>query len=776
MDEARKHDMNDAPSTRTTDETDVTHQLVDPDGNYRREGLETVVRGVGVAQRGLDYALVAIMGPQSSGKSTLLNALFGTSFREMNAMHGRKQTTRGVWVAKAPKCHERCTIVLDMEGSDGRERGEHDTYEKQTALFAMAVADVLIVNMWCHDIGRETGAGKPLLRTVMQVNFKLFHPTKTVLLFIIRDRSKTPKDKLEQVLREDMEKLWDSINKPEKHRDSQLQEFFDIKFVTLPNYEEKEEEFRAETTLLRRKFSDPEEPSSLVPHRANVPIDALPLSAEKIWETIVENKDLDLPAHQVMIATVRCDQIAYEQLLVLRDSNTWKDFVRKCEQALVEDFANEAAAHLEGCLTAYDEDSMYFDEDVRTTKKEELVVKFSELVVPPLESQLNFLLEGLLVRGAKSLEDFLSKGQGFAKAADACTTTCMKEFDAWAQACLSIGSRDVLCVPVRHAEKALKSAFEDMLAKRRSKGIQTVRKEISAKIADILSEPVLALLEEPTSSLWRSLSNKVTEASDEGCALLKSQLEGFALSEEELRGHCKDLRTLAEELVEGRVKEAAQHVVPRMRNAFNTSFMKDSRGLPRTWARREDIPSITKQAYLRAADTLALLCVQQLGPKDDSTLEAVEDAQSSIRRLAMSTAKDEDASSALLSKRAWPHALLTPAECVRAWSRFDADAQLAVSQAMATQEAHARAARASLPPWWALAAIAVLGMDEFMAVVKSPLLLLVVVGLVVIARIIHLRFGGFQPAIAAAAVALAGGRAPFQGEGTSAGSSRPKHD
>jgi hypothetical protein len=36
----------------------------------------------------------------------------------------------------------------------------------QTALFAMASADVLLVNMWCHDIGREHGAGKPLLKTV----------------------------------------------------------------------------------------------------------------------------------------------------------------------------------------------------------------------------------------------------------------------------------------------------------------------------------------------------------------------------------------------------------------------------------------------------------------------------------------------------------------------------------------------------------------------------------------------------------------------------------
>jgi hypothetical protein len=83
----------------------------------------------------------------------------------------------------------------------------------------MASADVLLVNMWCHDIGREHGAGKPLLKTargsqhtcqralclvslcaltsraasccwrqVFQVNLKLFSPRRTVLVFVIRDR------------------------------------------------------------------------------------------------------------------------------------------------------------------------------------------------------------------------------------------------------------------------------------------------------------------------------------------------------------------------------------------------------------------------------------------------------------------------------------------------------------------------------------------------------------------------------------------------------------
>lgn len=66
----------------------------------------------------------------------------------------------------------------------------------QAALFALAVADVLLVNIWCHDIGREHGSGKPLMKTIFQVNLKLFAPEpnrrKTVLLFVIRDKSKTP--------------------------------------------------------------------------------------------------------------------------------------------------------------------------------------------------------------------------------------------------------------------------------------------------------------------------------------------------------------------------------------------------------------------------------------------------------------------------------------------------------------------------------------------------------------------------------------------------------
>lgn len=73
-------------------------QLIDEKGAFNEAALVDFCKAVKLAECGLSYAVVAIMGPQSSGKSTLLNHLFGTKFREMDALMGRNQTTKGVWL------------------------------------------------------------------------------------------------------------------------------------------------------------------------------------------------------------------------------------------------------------------------------------------------------------------------------------------------------------------------------------------------------------------------------------------------------------------------------------------------------------------------------------------------------------------------------------------------------------------------------------------------------------------------------------------------------
>ena len=80
-----------------------------------------------MAPLGGGYKCVAVIGCQSSGKSTLLNLVFGTSFEMMDDSTGRQQTTKGIWMTHN---EEKNTLILDIEGTDSKERGEsHLTFE-----------------------------------------------------------------------------------------------------------------------------------------------------------------------------------------------------------------------------------------------------------------------------------------------------------------------------------------------------------------------------------------------------------------------------------------------------------------------------------------------------------------------------------------------------------------------------------------------------------------------------------------------------------------------
>lgn len=73
------------------------------------------------------------------------------------------------------KSSEKRILVFDIEGTDSKERGEHRlTFEQTTSLFALAISDVLLINMWTSDIGRYSASNYGLLRVIFEVNLKLF--------------------------------------------------------------------------------------------------------------------------------------------------------------------------------------------------------------------------------------------------------------------------------------------------------------------------------------------------------------------------------------------------------------------------------------------------------------------------------------------------------------------------------------------------------------------------------------------------------------------------
>lgn len=87
-----------------------------------RSAIEQVCSILGPVDR--NYYNVAIIGVQNSGKSTLLNNLFGTNFSVLKALAGTR-TTRGIWVS-LDKTEN--IIVMDVEGNDSMDRAEEQVF------------------------------------------------------------------------------------------------------------------------------------------------------------------------------------------------------------------------------------------------------------------------------------------------------------------------------------------------------------------------------------------------------------------------------------------------------------------------------------------------------------------------------------------------------------------------------------------------------------------------------------------------------------------------
>ncbi|XP_012856709.1 PREDICTED: protein ROOT HAIR DEFECTIVE 3 homolog 1-like isoform X2 [Erythranthe guttata] len=729
-----------------------TH-LIDGDGEFNAGGIDNFMKEVKLAECGLSYAVAAIMGPQSSGKSTLLNHLFGTNFREMDAFRGRSQTTKGIWLAHCVGI-EPCTLVMDLEGTDGRERGEDDTaFEKQSALFALAVSDIVLINMWCHDIGREQAANKPLLKTVFQVMMRLFSPRKTTLIFVIRDKTRTPLENLEPVLREDIQKvflmqllniclmyfitvglisscssfcdppakIWDAVPKPEAHRETPLSEFFNVEVVALSSFEEKEEQFREQVASLRQRFFHSIAPGGLAGDRRGVvPASGFSFSAQQIWKVIKENKDLDLPAHKVMVATVRCEEIANEKFSSFIENEEWHELEQTVQYQSVPGFGRKLTSILNVCLSEYDAEATYFDEGVRTSKRKQLEDKLLQLVQPAYQFMLGHIRSGTLDKFKEAFDTALKEGKGFASAARDCTEYSILQFDE-ASAGADIDQANWDSSKVR---EKLRRDIDAHITAVRGANLSELTSLYETKLNEALADPVEALFDGASNDTWPAIKKLLRRETETAVTGFSNELLGFEMDEATKNKMLSNLENHARGIVEAKAKEEAGRVLIRMKDRFSTLFSHDAESMPRIWTGKEDIRAITKTARSASVKLLSIMAAIRLDDEADnieSTLSlALVDPKASA-------SSNKSISADPLASSTWDKVpssktLLTPVQCKSLWRQFKTETEYTVGQAIAAQEA-SRRNNNWLPPPWAILALLILGFNEFMTLLRNPLYL-----------------------------------------------------
>nr|GEV40445.1 protein root hair defective 3-like [Tanacetum cinerariifolium] len=165
--------------------------------------------------------------------------------------------------------------------------------------------------------------------------------------------------------------------------------------------------------------------ADVVPHYDNIHV-VFVSTPHQIWKVIKENKDLDLPAHKVMVAIVRCEEIANEKYSSFVANEDWQELEEAVQSHLVPGFGKKLSSLLQKCLSRYDEEATYFEDSVRSSKRKQLEEKLLKVAY---QLMLEHIRSVTLDNFKKVLNDALNSGQGFAAAARDCINKFAKLFD-----------------------------------------------------------------------------------------------------------------------------------------------------------------------------------------------------------------------------------------------------------------------------------------------------------------------------------------------------------
>ena len=665
--------MSNHASSTPSRESQVGIQVIDEDQNFKwgthcpcglhaaddpSEGLTQYLTTKEFVNAGFNYHVVSVFGSQSTGKSTLLNHLFGTRFSVMSE-NERRQTTKGIWMSSNAARHgpgkegtmARNILVMDVEGTDGRERGEDQDFERKAALFALATSEVLIVNIWEHQVGLYQGANMGLLKVVFEVNLDLFlrgRPKdarqRSLLFFVIRDHlGTTPLSNLQNTLTTDLTRIWSGLNKPAGLERSSIDDFFDFAFVALPHKILQPERFVEEVSKLGTRFREGDSASKLqgpkgtflpVYHR-RVPADGFSTYARGVWDQIVNNKDLDLPTQQELLAQFRCDEIMREAFIAFDAT------ILPFEQQQVHNSKSGAAVVLENLGAAmrsaraiaiddFGNQASRYQKTVYNRKRNELESK--------LDARLKALFQGQLSAAHQNgLSDFCDSVSGAVKAnqkrgdnydfGDIVTQTKSKALARYERA-----ARDVMLdgVPwsdfsqeyslfLREIEGATARLRSDELRRLATRTERWVRTRLGEAVGLEFnklgsSHGAATALDQPERNLWDRIWAVFTKTVAEASSRFLAKAQGFDASPDELQLGEWRLRRKSWGMLKARLEEEMMegNLLLKLRENFEDKFRYDEAGVPRVWRPTDDIEGIytkARDSTLTLVPLLALFCI-----------------------------------------------------------------------------------------------------------------------------------------------------------------------
>ncbi|KAJ3800692.1 RHD3/Sey1 [Lentinula aff. detonsa] len=690
-------------------------QIIDDEKRFTPE-LTSQIERWGLRDAGFNYNIVAVFGSQSTGKSTLLNRLFGTTFDVMDETK-RQQTTKGIWMCRGKDMN---IMVMDVEGTDGRERGEDQDFERKSALFSLASSEVLIINLWEHQVGLYQGANMGLLKTVFEVNLGLFGGKKaqdgtsgrTLLLFVIRDHiGTTPLANLQATLTADLQKIWDSLSKPAELKDRQLSDYFDLAFTALPHKILAADQFEMETRNMRRRFVDKTNSDYLFKpvYHKRIPADGVAFYMENIWEQVQSNKDLDLPTQQELLAQFRCDEISAVAFAEFNEQA--KPQKRPIEAGkVVEGLGSMMRSWRTVALERYDRDASRYHQGVYKRKRADLIASLDATLSPLFLGQLKNLHKACLGAFKKDILNGL-KGEeyNFADVVSKAKAKCENKFTEGAKESVVDDSDDGKTEWNWEEElELLKEEVKSVADQCRKDETKKMVNAIERNFRKQISEPVELALNKGSPNMWDQVLKAFRDTLDKAETIYLTKATSFNCTEEENAHSLAALRQRAWQALRSKIDEQTTDsvFVGRLRAHFEERFRYDEQGVPRVWKPEDDIDGAFKKAKDLTLELIPLY--SKIVPQDSSMAYTLPSDTISLSDFGSSLEEAFDFESSLL--------VFSETKALDLAAKFRKDADLAYVEAK-----RSTVSSVAQIPYWIYGVLVVLGWNEFMMVLFNPI-------------------------------------------------------
>jgi len=475
--------------------------------------------------------------------------------------------------------------------------------------------------------------------------------SRSLLFFVIRDHlGTTPLSNLRNTLIQDLTKIWASISKPQSQENSRIEDYFDFGFGALPHKILQPDKFAVEVAKLGTRFTSGHRTGQTGTHgeheleggvflpeyHRRIPADGFSVYAEGIWDQIVNNKDLDLPTQQELLAQFRCDEISREVLVTFDEVITpleeqQAEGTRIGKPVVLEKLGLAGSSTRIKCMKAFESQASRYHKGVYSRKRHELEGKVDTRLKALYLGQVNACHKAGVVTFSEAVSNKVKAGQkagGSYEFADIVVQEKKKVLDVFKKEAQGLAIQGVPWTNFKPQYLLFEKELDEVSGKLRKEEMRRLATRVERWVRSRLGDAVglefnklgsgragQGAPESPSEKqpsekdLWDRIWSVFIDIVKEAEVRFTERAKSFEASSEEVEIGLWRLRRKSWVALREKIDEEVMegNILLKLRENFEDKFRYDEAGVPRIWRPTDDIEGLYTKARESTLSLIPLL-------------------------------------------------------------------------------------------------------------------------------------------------------------------------